>query len=186
MHLIALSKIWGEVHFLRTKRRTLAPYIFYYSISDGKIFVGNAVRGYEIWVYDFDGMMIRKIKKEYKRGDMDEYKKKVIETIPPDAILKEKPDFPHHLPPFQTFFSDDEGRLFVMTFNKGESNEEYLIDIFNRDGVFIGRTNLKFLLTEYAPHPMFTYLKVRKGRLYSQEKKKSGYKELVVYTMKWE
>jgi len=168
-------------NFLKTKRRTLAPYIFYYNISAGKIFTGNAVRGYEIWVYDFDGHMTRKVKKEFIRADVKEYIKEIRQPQ-----HSEKYELPRHLPPFQTFSSDNEGRLLVITYEKAKNKGEYLIDIFNRNGVFVGRTSMKFLLARYEAQPMLTHFKVKGGRLYCLTEKVQGGKELVVHRIEWE
>jgi len=37
----------------------------WWDASDKFIYVGNDQRGYEIWVYDFAGNLIRKIRKEF-------------------------------------------------------------------------------------------------------------------------
>ena len=46
------------------------------------------------------------------------------------------------MPPFRFLFTDDEGRLYVMTWEKNKDLKEYMYDVFNPQGVFICRTSL--------------------------------------------
>ena len=98
--------------------------------------------------------------------------------------IREKVFFPKHMPPFQGGFTDDKGRLFIMTFEKGEKSREYVYDVFNLDGVFIDRIKLdnfgEFGFSVRALHVM-----AKGNSLYQYREKKSGYKELVVYRMRW-
>ena len=66
-----------------------------------------------------------------------------------------------------------------MTYEKGENPSEYVFDIFNSEGVFILRKNLNIL------NNWDMQAKAKKGRLYCVREKESGYKEFVVYRMKW-
>lgn len=163
-----------------------------WSVSSESIFVGNEVRGYEVWVYDFDGNLKRKIEKEYNPEEIsEEFKSKYFNLLGdvPDEFLK-KIHFPDHLPPFQYFFTDDEGRLFVMTYETEERPDEYMFDIFNPDGLFIGRKSLKLylsLIPYYAPGNSIDFWTVmRKNRFYCIREKESGFKELAVYKVSWE
>ncbi len=60
-----------------------------------------------------------------------------------------------------------------------------MYDIFNEDGIFIGRMSLmNFWVWKsiFLPLPV----KSKNNRLYCLREKESGYKELVVYKMRWE
>jgi hypothetical protein len=166
------------------KRLKGTYHIFSWSISNRRIYTGYQERGYDIYVYDLEGNLLRKIKKEYKRIPVpDEYKRKYMEQFdaPIFEPIKGKIYFPGSMPAFHSFFVDDEGRLFVMTYEKGKNAGEYIYDIFNDDGVFIGRKSLKI---HHDPNGL--YAKMKKGHLYCINEKESGYKKLVAYKMKWE
>jgi len=62
--------------------------------------------------------------------------------------------------------------------------EEYIYDIFNPDGIFIGRKSLQMLWAGLYLGPMYSL--VKNNKLYCYRMKESGYKELVVYRMKWD
>jgi len=156
-------------------------------ITPSNIYLGYSGRGYEIWVYDLEGNFQRKIRKDYLPVPVtEEYKKKYLKRYEraPDEIRK-KIYFPKHQPPFQMGFSDDEGRLFVMTYEKGERPNTYKYDIFNTSGVFIGRTSLENY-GQYGTSDSPLYAMAKKDRLYYIRQKESGFKELAVYNMKWE
>lgn len=165
-------------------------YVFVSEQSGKNIYVGNCERGYEILVYDLEGKLLRKIRKEYKPIEVPEdykkeYMKPWVETEDPWAkSWGERIYFPRNWYPFYSFFPDDEGRLFVMTYEKGENPGEYIFDIFNSDGIFIARKGLECSLSK-ARLPEL-HIKAKMNHLYCVKEKASGYKELVVYKMIWE
>jgi hypothetical protein len=118
----------------------------------GNIYYGRNV-DYEIKVYTPEGKQLRAIRKEYDRvkvtqTDIDE----ILERIPNVAggpNVKEMFSFPDYFPPFQSFFLDDQGRLYVRTFTKGKAKGEYQIDVFDAEGKFIAqfitKSDLRFL-----------------------------------------
>lgn len=59
---------------------------------------------------------------------------------------------------------------------KGGNHGEIIRDVFNRDGAFIARKSL----------PKSFGIKSKKNLFYCVREKDSGYKELVVYKMRWE
>ena len=95
--------------------------------------------------------------------------------------LRDNCYFTKNWPPFRYLFTDDEGRIFVLTYEEGVNSREYMNDIFNSEGVLIGRVSLGNVGRSYP-----LTVRVKKNRLYCLREKESGYKELVVYKMKWE
>jgi len=162
-----------------------------WNICDDNIFIGNELNGYEFIVYNFDGTLIRRIKKEYKPIAVSEIIKQSVKKaiLRPDLEqfnLKDKIHFPEHMPPFQYFFTDDVGRLYVMTNEEGENPGEFIYDIFNTEGIFTGRISLNNsgnMLNSKWGGPF--EVKAKKELLYLLRKKKNDFKELVVYKMNW-
>jgi hypothetical protein len=157
-------------------------YMLCKSISKNKIFTGFQERDYEIYVYDFGGNLLNKIRKEYKKAPVtEEYKKKYMEqfSAPFFNSIRKKIYFPDVLPPFHSFFSDDEDRLFVMTYEK-DKNEEYIYDIFDSEGNIISRRGLKIFHNESG-----VYAKIKNNQLYCLEEKKEGFRKLVIYKTVW-
>jgi len=138
--------------------------------------------------------LLRKIKKEYHKVKVpDQVKDKIVnfisENFDPFGKVKNKIYFPEFYPPFQFFFMDEEGRLYVMTYEQGQGTNVFIYDIFNPDGLFIGRIELDnygsspFSVTG-IPVPLDVVAK--NNRIYCLWEKESGYKELVIYKTRWE
>ena len=76
-----------------------------------------------------------------------------------------------------------------MTYERGQGPNAFICDIFNPDGLFIGRIELE----NYGSAPFSFYgipaplsAVAKNSRIYCIREKESGYKELVVYKMMWE
>jgi len=158
---------------------------FMWRVTGDRIIVANEARGYELWVYDLDGNLVRKIRKDGRPV-------RVTDDIK-DAILgpgwrragTSSPSkyFGDPLPPLNQFFTDDEGRVFVMTYEPGPAAGSYLWDIFDADGIFVGRKALDLDWAGLYAGPHYTFIK--KGYLYCHRIKDSGYHELVVSKVTW-
>lgn len=160
------------------KFRAIEP-LFCWSASRDNIYVAREDRGYEIWVYDSNGKLKRKIRKEYKKIPISEdYKMKILKPMPKG--MGERVYFPKFHPPFQAFVAGDDGTLLVATFEEGGNPGEFLFDIFNKEGVFIGRKSLNAFIWENR-----LYAQIRANKFYSLREKSSGYRELVAHNMKW-
>ncbi len=174
----------GKVVVYTQEKRIFTPRVFIAQISEGKIYVGHEKRGYDIWVYDSDGNLMKKIRKEYAPAEVPEaYKESWLNNI---GRYENQLVFPEKMPPFHYFFLDDEGRLYVKTYEKGTQKNEYMHDIFNPDGVFIARASMAGYGGWIYPGDSLNRGKVKKDRFYCIREKDSGFKELVVYRMTWE
>jgi hypothetical protein len=162
-----------------------------WSIAQGHIYIGNKESGYEFLIYDLNGNLIKKIRKEYlpvsvpkdiKEGVLKIFERPELKQMK----INEKVFFPDSMPPYQYFFTDDNGRLFVMTFEKGEGPRDFIYDIFCSSGIFIGRISLDNSGNEQTAVWGGPFeVKAKNGRLYCMKAKGSGYQELVVYKMNW-
>ena len=157
---------------------------WYWRVAGDRIYVGNEQRGYELWVYDLEGNLLRKVRKEYKPVAYPEEFKKQTEQLAarqPALRLFARQD----MPPFNSFFPDDEGRLFVMTYEQGRSQDEFIHDVFNKDGVLIARVPLgKYgIMGRALNHLRAT---AANGRFYRLRFKENGYPELIIYRMLWD
>jgi hypothetical protein len=169
---------------------------FVLTASQKNIFITNyqALDSYEFLVFDIEGNLVRKIRKEYSPVPVpDNYKrliKKRLERTPLGRELTKRMYFPPHWPPNRYVFTDDEGRLYVMTYERDEDERKYMYDIFNAEGVFIGRMSLGNIQNRYVEDEIYhddpKKVLVKGGYLYCIQEKESGFIELVVYKMKWE
>jgi len=160
----------------------LVPF-FIYRVSGDRIFVANEERGYEILVFDFNGQLARKIKKEFRPlAPSESIKKTILGPGYQASGISRDGYFPDPMPPLFHFFTDDSGRLFVMTYEEGENPGEYFYDLFNNHGVFIGRKSLGLRWFVYGGA---MYSLIKNGRLYCRQEREDGYDEIVVYSVHW-
>ena len=170
-------------NYLKGKKQKAINTGFLFSITKRNIYIGNEERGYEISVYDLDGNLLRKIRKDYRKVRIpEEYIEEHSEGM--SDLWKQRTYFPEYFPPFQCAFVDDKGRLFVITNEKGNRPGEYICDIFNPEGIFIARAGMTGIVD--TPPQIYLPPIARKDLLYCIEEKESGYKKFVVYKMKWQ
>ncbi len=149
-------------------------------IHNNNIYISCEDRGYEILKFNLEGDLLQKIRKEYKPVEVS------------DEVIQEKKRqyeeygmkvwFPKYWLPMGDFFLDDEGRIFVRTFERGENPGEHIFDIFNPEGVFIGRKAMNILTLGDA----YVCAKSRRERLYCFQEKPDGFREFNIYRMNWE
>ena len=153
-------------------------YILSWAVSGDRIYTGFQDRDYEIRMYDPNGRLVRLIRKEYRGVPVPgEHKKEYLSQFenPMFDPVRDKIYFPDAMPPFIGFVSDEEGRLFVLTYEAGERTGENMVDVYNRDGVFVGRRSLALFYDEFG-----LQARVKNGRLYAVEEKENGFKRIVV------
>jgi hypothetical protein len=152
---------------------------FVWAVSGRCIYIGNETRDYEIWVFDLEGNLLRKILKAYNpQGIPNEYKEERTKNMTIER--KEATYFPDSFPPFQGIMSDDSDRLYVMTYEKDVETGAYMFDIFDSEGLFIGKNPIQTISWNSQ-----IMAKKSGNNFYCVRERSSGYKELVVYKMIW-
>ena len=157
---------------------------FYWRVAGDRIYIGNGGREYDIRVYDLDGNLLYKMRKEFNPVAYPEEFR--LQT---EKIAAARPNLnlfvPKDMPPFNSFFVDEAGRLFVMTYERSQSAAGYIHDVFNADGILIARVGLGDygIMGRALNHLRAT---ARNGRFYRLRFKESGYPELIVYRMTWD
>jgi len=122
---------------------------------------------YEIHFISSEGRHLKTITKDYKAREMtDEDEKKLLDewfdgNPPPPGYTFE---FPKYFPAFHNFVSDEEGNLFVQTYEEMEDGMGTYFDFFDSDGKFLAKLPLK--LRNYA---------LKKGKLYTIEEDENAY-----------
>jgi len=178
--------VYNQPHFWEGgNKMPYRAFLYIWRITKDKIYIGNEQRGYEILIYDLEGNLLRKIRKEYKPLLLPENLRKDTEaSLSNNPSRKQWFYIPKEIPPFNTFFIDDEERLYIMTYEKGFNEGEYIHDVFNSDGIYISRKSLKsYGNLGWELEPLWAVAK--NNRLYCLREKESGYKELEVYRMRW-
>lgn len=114
---------------------------------------------YEIFVLNTEGNLINKIVREYDGIKITEKEKEKLikdrfgdRPVHPSITLK----FPNRYPPFIRFTCDEEGRIFVQTYEKTEDGERDYYDVFDSEGKYIARISLKFRPMVWKNNKLFT------------------------------
>jgi hypothetical protein len=144
----------------------------------GNILLGSS-NAYEIKVYSPEGKLIRTIQKDYSpekitQQDIDEMLER-LSGIPTGAQVKDLISFPESFPPFQYFFIDDHGRLYVRTYAKGKAKGEWMVDVFDPEGRFIAQFITKSDLRL-----------IKGGKAYGVEETDDGFRVIKRYAITWE
>ena len=167
-----------------TPKKKGTPRVFIFEVTEELIYVGQEKRGYEILIFDLDGKLFRKLKKEYKSVKVpDEFKENLLINF---GSYRDKLVIPEKMPSFHYFFLDDEGRLYVKTYEIGKNKHEYIHDVFNSDGIFIARKSMAGYGSWMGPGKSLNRAKAKNQQFYCIREKDSGFRELVVYKARWE
>lgn len=166
--------------------------LLFWAVDGQRIFSASQDRGYEILVFDLNGNPLRKIRKEYRKIPIsDEYKEEYKKNLGSRMyeILKNRLYYSLSLPPFHYFLTDEEERIFVRTYEKGDLKDESIYDIFDSEGLFISRKSMSSCQCSnylYFSAVNFVNGKIKNGRFYCLNEKESGFRELRIYKMRWE
>ncbi len=158
-------------------KMNIFEFLFFAQINkDDSIFYGKPEE-YEIKIYNPQGKLIKRIRKEYDPVKItDKDKQEIMERIPEVGFnFKDRLEFPKYFPAYQFFTIDEQGRLFVRTFEKGKAEGEYFFDIFDSEGRYIAR------LAHKADSRLW-----KNNKLYSVEESEEGFKVIKRYSVFWE
>ena len=149
----------------------------YWEISKDDTIIWGYADKYEFQIHDSDGRLIRKIIKVHNPVMITkEEKQEWTESrygeqgVPPDLKVSWKP---HHNV-FQFMNVDDEGRIFVQTYEKTTDGSDYYCDVFDSEGKYVAKIPLK-------TQPWVW----KRGKLYAIEEDEAGYQYVKRYKVTW-
>ena len=146
-------------------------------------FIWGRTYEYEFNILDKNGKLIRQIIKDYnpiritKDNLIDEFKRRYPGKKIPPKVPRIPDHFPNHFPIFEDFLCDDEGRIFVRTYERDEEDNVYY-DVFDSEGRYFTRFTLPFEEKVSI---------VKKNKMYCMiHGDKEGIPMIKRYEMKWE
>lgn len=122
---------------------------------------------YEFQILDSEGRTIRKVTKDYVPIKISEEEKKKRE-------LPQSSELPRYFPAFQDFSVDEEGRIFVQTYERQIDENKFYYDIFDPEGRYLAKIPLKM-------NPLFW----KKRKLYTIEEDEEGFQRVKRYKVTW-
>jgi hypothetical protein len=144
---------------------------------EGNIYYGRN-KTYDIKIYSPEGKHIRTIEKEYDRikitqQDIDGMIAATAAKMP-GVNYKDLFAFPEYYPPYDSFILDEQGRLFVRTYNKDKAKDGVVVDIFNAEGRFVAQFATKSDLKLF-----------KKNKAYGVEVTADGFLVIKRYAVTW-
>lgn len=176
-----LLKYDSDMNLIATIGKTPAPdpakplkpfmSIFYCQVMDDDCLLYGYPESYELQIFNPEGKVIKKIIRDYSPVPISEAEK---EERRKDIRPGTKVEFPRYHSAFYLFRIDDEGRIFVQTWEKPDSGEEYFFDVFDHEGRYIAKIPLNF-----RPNVL------KKGKVYAIEEDEDGYQFVKRYKVTW-
>lgn len=144
---------------------------FIWKLSKDDNIVYGYNKTYELQIFDSGGEIIKKIAKEYDPVKITKEEKQEAEKkySPPNKI-----EYPQYRPAFRHFTLDDEGRIFVETYEKVKGGKGFYYDVFDSEGKYIARVPL-------GTRPQAW----KKKKLYTIEEDEEGYQFVKRYKVTW-
>ncbi|MCJ7579585.1 MAG: 6-bladed beta-propeller [Candidatus Aminicenantes bacterium] len=122
---------------------------------------------YELQIYDLNGHLVQKIFKDFDPVEIDEYEKEKRDWTRAKGL-------PKYFPAFEDLSVDEEGRIYVQTFERQMDKDEFYFDVFEPDGKYIAKIPLK-TFPEYW----------KNGKMYTFEEDENGYLYIKRYKVAW-
>jgi len=142
-------------------------------INGDQIVCGYAEEGYRIKIFDSSGNLVKRIEKDYTPLEVTQ--REVDERIADYTPERKKNLYiPKYFPPFRWMISDDEGRIYVYTYEREPDWEGFYYDIFDAEGKYI-------LKVPFKARPLV----IKKNKFYTIEEDEDGFQYVKRYRMNW-
>ncbi len=131
---------------------------------------------YELQVLSEEGEIIKKIKKDYDPVKIaEEEKEEMTKRFSREGVSSiVKIELPQNHLAFMNLSIDDDGRIFLGTYEKAKDGEGYYYDVFDSEGKYLAKI------------PLMVRPQVwKKGKLYTIEEDKEGYQYIKRYKVSW-
>jgi hypothetical protein len=161
------------IHYFEQRRTTNLVW----NVNEQDQIIWGHMGKYELFVHNPDGKLIKKIIRDYDGIEIKNHEKeKLIKDLFGDNPVPSNIDFqfPERYPPFIRFSCDDEGRIYVQTYDKTEDGEADYYDVFDSEGKYIARFSLKYWAIVW-----------KKQKLYTIEEDEEGFQIVKRYHVTW-
>lgn len=172
------------------------PFIYWDVLVDGRIAIGFSDK-YEIEIHDPDEGKLFTFSHDYLPIEVNDEDKKRHFSIfsmtvwkgntketkkgAPDYV-KNNTSFPKYKPAFKNIISDDEGNIWIQSYNKNREVEEQFFDVFDKKGKFI--QNVEIFRESSFPSPSFKVALIKNKAFWKIETGDEGFYKIVRYKIR--
>lgn len=119
------------------ERPLIRPWFTYKVRKDDSVLWGihSEKSGYELYITNYEGKNVKKIVKEYDPVKINE------EDVKGKIGGRQRLIYPEYFPPFYRLTCDDEGKIYVQTYEK-DKNSRVVWDVFDPEGRYITKFSL--------------------------------------------
>ncbi len=177
--MMTIYVVAKDESYLKKKFRLLEPEPCCTLSRDDLVIWGEAKK-YELQILNPEGKLIKKIIRSCKRVRLSDQDKKELEERHNQSRMGRagyKPIFPKYFPYFRDISVDEQGRIFVFTF-EGEKEKPgfYYIDIYDPEGRYIGQVLSNITASD---------LVWKNNKLYTIERDQEGFYVIKRYGLRW-
>jgi hypothetical protein len=176
-----ILKIGGDLKFMTLVRTAdhdpMGPFnVFgiaelYCQLMAKDYVLAGSSKDYELQIFDPQGKVIKKISRDYDPVPVSEVEKNE-ERKKRNSVTRW--EFPRDHFPMSFLAADEEGRIFVRTWEKPAKGTGYFFDVYDPEGKYITRIPLSF-----SPRVL------KKGNLYAIEADEAGFQYVKRYKLTW-
>jgi len=180
--LMMISKEEEDDSYSRRERKAWRPSLYCVVDQNDNIVWGNSKK-YEFHILNPEGKLIRKIIKDYEPVNVtEEERERFMERY--ERARSHLPNFgfkiafPKYFPAFRDVSVDEEGRIFVGTYERVENkNNFFYFDIFDSEGKYITKISILARLNSASVW--------KKNKLYTIEEDEEGFQMVKRYKVTW-
>lgn len=155
--------------------------------SSDAIYVGFINKDTDVSVYDLNGNLKRIIRKRSSPVKIPPaFGRELLARLPKNNAMSNNLKLPRCFPGCQYFLPDGEGHLFVATYEKDSASGQTICDVFADDGTFIERVAFGYFdVLKWLGEGQSRQVIIRSGRALCIREKEDGFREIVVYSLRW-
>jgi hypothetical protein len=151
--------------------RNLFPPLFSWAIDNNDNIVYGYQKEFELQIFNPEGKSVKRILKEHVPVKITEEE---INERKKDISFAAKLYIPEFHPAFRAISTDEEGQIFVMTWEKTEGKNGFYHDTFDSKGRYIAKVAIKGIPRLWKNH-----------KLYTIEEDEEGYQYIKRYKVTW-
>jgi len=180
--LLMISKTEKDDSYLRRESKAWQPSLLCAVTQDDNI-VWAYPKKYEFHALNPEGKLIRKIIKDHEplnvtQEDRERYMERYERILLRLPRPRGKIIFPNHFPAFSDMSVDEEGRIFLETYERVIDKENfYYFDVFDSEGKYIAKVPILVRLNSASVW--------KKNKLYTIEEDEEGFQVIKRYLVVW-